>query len=396
MAQTQSTAKPEVLIIGAGIAGLMMGLLFEQINIPYHIYERASEVKPLVLAFSRPDFYEILRKRVPAEKITFKKKILNTEEKEGKIFIHCADSTSYSGDILIGADGAYSGVRQSMYKQMDEKGLLPKVDLEGFSIGYTVIVGIAKGDPEKFPVLKDDLSQFSQIVYNEDSNCYIFTLPNNQISWGFGTQISRETMKDMNTRNSEWKAEPSETTLKNFRDFPCPAGGTMGDMFDATPKEYTTKIHLEEKLFQTWHYGRTVLLGDACHKFHPAAGQGACNAIHDAVILSNCLFAMKDTSAASIHAAFSDYYDQRFIYAKTAYDNTSGFTKILNGQKLIERIIRKIYLNYMPDWVLDASIAKVVKYRPQVAWLPLVKSRGKEDVLPQKFEEVKNSNAVNV
>ncbi|KAF9410787.1 hypothetical protein BGZ76_005439 [Entomortierella beljakovae] len=52
MSHPQATAKPEVLIIGAGIGGLMVALLLEQIGVQYHVYERASEVKPLGAAMS--------------------------------------------------------------------------------------------------------------------------------------------------------------------------------------------------------------------------------------------------------------------------------------------------------------------------------------------------------
>ena len=39
--------RPKVLIIGAGLGGLMLGILLDKIDVPYHIYERAFEVKPL-------------------------------------------------------------------------------------------------------------------------------------------------------------------------------------------------------------------------------------------------------------------------------------------------------------------------------------------------------------
>ncbi|KAF8945692.1 hypothetical protein BGZ52_009481, partial [Haplosporangium bisporale] len=39
--------KPLVLIVGAGIGGLMLGNLLQKGNIPYLIFERAKEVKPL-------------------------------------------------------------------------------------------------------------------------------------------------------------------------------------------------------------------------------------------------------------------------------------------------------------------------------------------------------------
>ncbi|KAF9997491.1 hypothetical protein BGZ80_006995, partial [Entomortierella chlamydospora] len=36
-----------VLIVGAGVGGLMLGAALESANIPYHILERATELRPL-------------------------------------------------------------------------------------------------------------------------------------------------------------------------------------------------------------------------------------------------------------------------------------------------------------------------------------------------------------
>ncbi|KAF9100434.1 hypothetical protein BGX27_000407 [Mortierella sp. AM989] len=412
---------PEVLIVGAGIGGLMLAILLEQINIPYHIYERAKEVKPLgsalsfgghifpaleqlgihkelaavsktytdiyfynskcekigthdvaaikeatgydILIFSRPKFYDILKKRVPEHKISFNKKITRTEEKDGKVHIYCSDDTSYTGDILIGADGAHSGVRQSLYKHMDEKGILPKSDLEAFSIGHTAIVGVATSTPEKYPQLKEETSNFNQILYEGSGNCYVITLPNNQISWGFGIQLATESLRETHMNNAEWGPEASDTTLKEFRDLPCPLGGTMGEIFDATPKHLISKVLLEEKIFTTWHHGRTVLLGDACHKLHPSGGQGAANAIKDVIALANCLYNMKDVSSKSIDMAFKEYYDQRHDGAEEAFKRSIFMSQLLNGQ---------------------GPIRDSHAYRPQVAWLPLVENRGNGPVLPQE------------
>jgi len=38
---------PKVLIVGAGIGGLLLGALLEKAKIPYEIFERTSCVKPL-------------------------------------------------------------------------------------------------------------------------------------------------------------------------------------------------------------------------------------------------------------------------------------------------------------------------------------------------------------
>lgn len=47
MSATVATARPHVLIVGAGLGGLLLGALLERCNIPYDIFERASSVKPL-------------------------------------------------------------------------------------------------------------------------------------------------------------------------------------------------------------------------------------------------------------------------------------------------------------------------------------------------------------
>lgn len=48
MSEFQSSPNgPNVMIVGAGLAGLLLGILLERANIPYAIYERASTVKPL-------------------------------------------------------------------------------------------------------------------------------------------------------------------------------------------------------------------------------------------------------------------------------------------------------------------------------------------------------------
>ena len=39
--------RPKVLIVGAGLAGLTLGMLLHKAGIPFAIYERAAEVKPL-------------------------------------------------------------------------------------------------------------------------------------------------------------------------------------------------------------------------------------------------------------------------------------------------------------------------------------------------------------
>ncbi|KAK5807797.1 hypothetical protein F5H01DRAFT_352610 [Linnemannia elongata] len=436
--------KPEVLIAGAGLGGLLMGILLERIGIPYHIFERASKVKPLgsimsmspnvrplfkqlgledellkislpvpvtnifnanmevmgllkkagqkeitgydTVVFSRPALYDLLLKQIPTEKISFGKRILKTEEKDDKVIIHCSDNSTHTGDILIGADGAYSSVRHNMYKRLQEKGLLPKSDTEDLSIGYTLMVGVATPkDKSKYPQMKDSFSHFSTIVGDKSLSWGAYNVPGDQICWILSDQYQDpDKAKQEKFRNSEWTPELNEAMLNEFRDRVCPLGGTMGDLIDDTPKDLISKVFIEEKMFKTWFHGRTVLLGDACHKMLPGAGQGAVNAFQDAAILANGFYDLKDLKIESITAMFQDYYDQRFELAKAMVIQSNHATRILGGQTWSDWIIRWIMFNLVPESFNQRTNAKRCEYRPQAAFLPLIPNMGTGKVLPQK------------
>ncbi|KAG0246967.1 hypothetical protein BG011_002226 [Mortierella polycephala] len=151
---------PVVLIAGAGLGGLMLGMVLEKAGIEYCIFERALKVKPLGAAmvlgptilpvfeqlglmeefnkiavpvvstdiyndnmkvlgsvkmnniietsgfdnmiFARPRLYEMMLKQIPEHKILMGKRVLKMQEKDDQVFIHCSDNTSYNGDIVGG------------------------------------------------------------------------------------------------------------------------------------------------------------------------------------------------------------------------------------------------------------------------------------------------------
>lgn len=77
-----------------------------------------------------------------------------------------------------------------------------------------------------------------------------------------------KTTKDNHAfRNSEWDPQAAEEMCRQVRHFKIPGGKndrilTMGDLIDRTPKNLISNVMLEEKQFDTWNYGRIVLLGD--------------------------------------------------------------------------------------------------------------------------------------
>jgi 2-polyprenyl-6-methoxyphenol hydroxylase-like FAD-dependent oxidoreductase len=92
--------------------------------------------------------------QVPAHKIHFGHRVLNIHEEDDKVTIHLSNNDTVEGDVVVGADGAYSAVRQRMYEQLKAEGNLPKSDQEELPFSCTCLVGqTGILDPKEFPVI---------------------------------------------------------------------------------------------------------------------------------------------------------------------------------------------------------------------------------------------------
>ncbi|KAG0051389.1 hypothetical protein BGZ83_003812 [Gryganskiella cystojenkinii] len=421
--------EPLVLIIGAGIAGLILGALLEKIKIPYMIFERMNEVKALgsvmclnasvmplmeqlgiyeqLLEFSLPSFgtkfydgdmnriadihmsqeellYELLLGLVPDHKIFLNKKVLTTLQNKDGVLVRFADNTSIHGDILVGADGTYSAVRQNLYKDLTAKNVLPSKDAKELARGYITMVGTTERlDPEKYPDLKLPQTQMAQMIGLGNSYTWTsFTVKDNRFCWSAQLQLTAAEFATMKFRVSSWSPETNKKMIDQVREFKTPYG-TLGDFIDATPDERISKVYLEDKFFETWHHGRTVLVGDAAHKLLPSLGQGAVSAMQDAVILANCIYEMSANKYECVQDAFRSFKAQRYPIVKEQYNGSKIQAKLIFGQTWFERMLRYLVFNYMPESIKIQGYIKTAKSRPQASFLPQVPKRGISEVDPQ-------------
>lgn len=105
----------------------------------------------------RPILYDILFRKIPQHKIRMSKKVASVSQSASGVTIVCADGSTAHGDILVGADGAYSGVRQSLYEKLAKDGVLPASDSEPLPFSCIALVGnTVPLDPELFPELKQE------------------------------------------------------------------------------------------------------------------------------------------------------------------------------------------------------------------------------------------------
>ncbi|KAG0373019.1 hypothetical protein BGX24_012274 [Mortierella sp. AD032] len=328
-----STGKPKVVIVGAGLGGVMLATLLEKCQVPYVVVERSAVVKPLGSALSigstmlpvfeqlhisdelcaigkpwthyntfdenrelilsadftiaqgfsgykqyimaRPALYDLLLKQVPPEKVHFGKRVTTIHDDGERVQVRTEDGTSFDGDILVGADGAYSTVRQQLYKTLLKEKKFPESDKEELPFSCICLVGQTTAlDHEEFPILKEPLGQLVATIGKDNPYSYLlFTTAPSSISWMTMLHLDKVANKstyktqqqDRANANLDWGPHAAKAMCDETREFPLPIGDgtlTLGDMYDRTPQDLISKVMLEEKVFETWYSGRTVLLGD--------------------------------------------------------------------------------------------------------------------------------------
>jgi flavin-dependent dehydrogenase len=100
--------------------------------------------------------------KIPKGKIRMSKKVLSFQQNHEGVMLRFSDNTTIHGDILVGADGAHSAVRQHLYKTLGKQGLLPDSDTKEMCKGYISLVGTTDAlDPVKYPgVLEEDSESY--------------------------------------------------------------------------------------------------------------------------------------------------------------------------------------------------------------------------------------------
>ncbi|KAF9086672.1 hypothetical protein BGX23_008654 [Mortierella sp. AD031] len=467
--------RPKVLIVGAGLGGLTLGMLLQKTDIPYEIYERAPEVKPLGAAMyfngtsaplfkqcgiydefvsfgkfvtniqvcnehrevkfkmdfagedkrfgangyivSRPKIYDLLLHQIPKERIHLGKKVLSMEQGGNGVLLRCSDGSEAEGDILVGADGAYSAVRQNLYAKLKKENKLPASDALPLPFSVVCLVGQTRPlDSSEFPDLALEECQFRNIL--GDNNPYsvgqkkeelykkvsekvdyqpnghffffqwsTFTTQQNTICWGVYQYLDDESSKENDAfRNSEWGPEAAGAMCEKVRDLSIISGGdkrlTIGDLIDWSPKELISKVMLEEKVFKTWFNCRTVLIGDACHKLSPAGGAGAVNAMHDAIVVANLINALPlHPTAEEIHNVFRAYSKERMPWVKEAFESSKLF-KIMAEKTFMAKVLRYCSKN-MPVWLWHRVQVRMMSNRPQCAYIAPAEDKGAIRPAPQ-------------
>lgn len=176
-----------------------------------------------------------------------------------------ADGRRVRGDLLIGADGLHSVIRAALHGSQPPR----------YS-GYTAWRAVVPFDTSRLKASES---------WGHGTRFGIVPMSRNRVYW-FATENTAE-----GGRNANEKAAVMEL-FGHWHD-PIPS------LIDVTPEQDVLRNDIYDRpVRRSWGAGRITLLGDAAHPMTPNLGQGACQALEDAVVLSRCLATLSDVAAA--------------------------------------------------------------------------------------------------
>jgi 2-polyprenyl-6-methoxyphenol hydroxylase-like FAD-dependent oxidoreductase len=247
------------------------------------------------------------------------------------------DGTVLSADLLIGADGVHSRVRQAIDPQAPAARY----------VGLTNFGGITRHTP----IAGDLESEAWHFIFGSRAFFGAHPTPAGDVVWFVNVpepEITREQRR--NTNEEEW-ARRLLALVQND-------AGPAAELISTGRLELAGDNTYDLGHVPTWFRGRMVIIGDAAHAPSPSSGQGASMALEDAVVLAQAL-----RDHADVPAAFAAYEAARRervekIVAAGARSSSSKIPGPI-GRRFQELMLRFAF-RYL---ITDRSIAWISDHR---------------------------------
>jgi salicylate hydroxylase len=289
----------------------------------------------------RPDLHRVLADAVRALKadaIVLGAKCAGFEAGDAQVTLLLEDGRRLSGDLLVGADGVHSRIRQALAGAdapqfsgcLAWRGVIPAQRLPGHlraPVG-TNWVGPG-GHVIHYPLRRGELVNFVGVVERSDWKVESWTAAGS----------TEECLRDF----AGWN-EDVHTLIRSLQ----------------TPFKWALMVR---EPLQQWTRGRVTLLGDACHPTLPFLAQGAAMAIEDGAMLARCL-----RETADAQQALRRYQDARVERTTRIVQGAAAQTKRFHNPALasaegavayVEREWNEARVRERYQWLFDYRVDQV-------------------------------------
>ena len=361
------------LIIGAGIGGLAAGLVLRRAGWTIRIHERASSPRELGFGLSlapnalaalrelgvaetvvragasvasvefrcangrvlrrlnlpfgfpavvalRPDLHGALLAAVGDGALRLDSEVMSFSESASGISIRCRDGSIDSGHLLIGADGIQSVIRRILHP--NERPPRPS--------GFCAIRGIAYG-------VSHHLGDLSAVGYLDDAiEAATVRASNDAVYWYISLReqdvVDETPQAILNQRGRDF--EPSFRSIVSA----------------TNPDDMRFDRLFERDALRKWGSTRVTLLGDAAHPLLPHTGQGAAQALEDAVALGLSIAGSDDAEEA-----LRRYEAVRSRRTRSFIRMGPRIARITTTGNLAIRTVRSLAIRLVPERLLALS-----------------------------------------
>lgn len=273
----------------------------------------------------RAELHKVLLQQLKPDNIITGKRTRDLIANKDGYTIFFNDGSNVDAEHVIVAEGVHSPIRQK---------LLPQSKIR--YAGYTCWRGITNNTTET-------VSETFE-TWGTRGRFGVAPLAEGKIYWF--------ACKNATANNETFKGWGVNELYDNFKTYHSP----IGSIIRSTPADQIIwNDIIDLKPIHQYAFGNLVLIGDSAHATTPNMGQGACQAIEDAIILANCL--KNNTTAADAFKAFEQkrlkrtHYivEQSWLLGKVAQLDNPLLSKLRDllfkslPQKFYQKQVERVY-----------------------------------------------------
>jgi salicylate hydroxylase len=223
----------------------------------------------------RRDLLDALLSQLPDGHVRVGSRVVGFEETPEDVRVMLANGQEVRGDVLVGADGLNSVVREQLFGPQEAvftglaawRGTVPYTDsLRTAPYPELRIWNGKQGGLLTYPVRAEELLNFVAVVFAADE------------------------------RRASWSLQGDPDDLRGAYADACDEARTV---LDAVEETFITAFY-DRPALPSWGTARVTLLGDSAHPTSPSTGSGAAMALEDAVTVAHCLAAHGTDVAAGL------------------------------------------------------------------------------------------------
>lgn len=315
----------------------------------------------------RADFLDALATQLPEGIAKFGKRATQVEQQSDRLNVLFADGTEYPCDLLIGADGIKSALRDHV---LEGQGLVPQTPRFSGTCAYRGMVdSLHLREAFRANGIDEHLVDVPQVYLGLDGHILTFPVRKGRIINVVAFTSDRSQPEPTWPAGAPWVREVSQ---REMLDAFTGWGDAPRTILECIPAPTLWALHDLPELTGYVH-GRVALIGDAAHAMLPHQGAGAGQGLEDAYFLARLLGDTR-TEIGNLPELLEAYDDLRRPHACRVQRTTVETGELYELRDPVvganEQLVGEILATRF-DWLWNHDLdADLTEARARLGWEP--------------------------